>query len=333
MCLVRNGTSVKVIDCALDGRASAVAAGIINPITGHRFNLTDNFAESMQHASKMYQQLHKELGVSFYRAIDQQRVIKNSGQAHYFNERLKDDAYASYLTKYTEGTRFTATPFGVAAIHGTGVVNVAELLTCVRQHLKQHDALLEQEFDYAELRLEHALVHYQGLSAKRVIFCEGYRAIHNPWLAHLPFVLSKGEVLTVTDREAVPFKGLLNWGQWLVASQGGDTAKLGSNYQWVNLQQSNLLNGHTNQDVANKLLASASRQLNYTLEVTQHEAGIRPTTKHREPFIGPLATSSNLYCFNGFGSKGCLTIPGYCELFSEHLIQQSELPHKLTQWL
>jgi len=55
--------------------------------------------------------------------------------------------------------------------------------------------------------------------------------------------------------------------------------------------------------------------------MVQHQTGIRPTTINRKPLIGAHPGESNLYCFNGFGSKGCLSIPYFAKQFSQHFSQ------------
>ena len=139
----------------------------------------------------------------------------------------------------------------------------------------------------------------------------------------LPFVLSKGEILTVETNQTV--NTLLNWGNWLAPIAG--KTKLGSNYEWDNLSldQSN----QVKQDLLNSLYENTKLQA----KVVEHKTGIRPTTRHRKPFIGRLSELENAYCFNGFGSKGCLLIPYYADLFSNALLNHTELPKELTQWL
>ena len=78
-----------------------------------------------------------------------------------------------------------------------------------------------------------------------------------------------------------------------------------------------------------------SAQANLPLRFTQLEAqaGVRASTPDRVPFVAPVPNRPNAYCFNGFGSKGSLTIPTYAELLCDHCLQQKPLPHALTRWL
>ena len=55
--LIARGQRVLVIDNDYQGNASQVAAGIINPITGHRLNLTEGFVDYYACAMAFYDQL------------------------------------------------------------------------------------------------------------------------------------------------------------------------------------------------------------------------------------------------------------------------------------
>ena len=82
-----------------------------------------------------------------------------------------------------------------------------------------------------------------------------------------------------------------------------------------------------------KLLDSLELQTSIQASTTKHEVGVRPTTTDRNAFVGSISELKNAYCFNGFGSKGCLTIPAHAELFCEHVLNDRPLPEKLTKGL
>jgi len=163
-----------------------------------------------------------------------------------------------------------------------------------------------------------------GVSASKLIFCEGYQAQKNPWLNGLPFKLAKGEVLTVKAQNGPD--SMLSWGNWLVPNDDGNY-KLGSNYDW----------GDTSlvpsEAIKQKLFESLELQTDLQASLIDHEVGVRPTTTDRNAFVGEISSLDNAYCFNGFGSKGCLTIPAHAELLCEHLLNNKPLPEKLTKWL
>jgi glycine/D-amino acid oxidase-like deaminating enzyme len=59
--LIARGQRIMVIDNDHLGSASKVAAGIINPITGHRLNLTEGFVDYYHRATNFYTDIEIEL--------------------------------------------------------------------------------------------------------------------------------------------------------------------------------------------------------------------------------------------------------------------------------
>ena len=82
-----------------------------------------------------------------------------------------------------------------------------------------------------------------------------------------------------------------------------------------------------------KMLSSLEQLTGLNGDVIEHEVGIRLTTTDRKPFIGPVSKLENAYCFNGFGSKGCLLVPYYAELMADHLLLDKPLPEDLSKWV
>lgn len=319
--LIMQGKNVMVIDNDHKQSSSSVAAGIINPITGRRLSLADDFPTQFLIAKEFYQQLETELNVHLWTDVKQQRQISQQQQSSY-KKRQTDKTYRNYLNKETQSLFFDDSSI-VVNIQDSAIVDCKTLIKTIRVWLKEKQSLLCEKIDYAKIVIKDKSLSLARVNAKKLIFCEGYQAINNPWLKGLPFVLSKGEILTVETNQTV--NTLLNWGNWLAPIAG--KTKLGSNYEWDNLSLDQ--NNQVKQDLLNSLYENTKLQA----KVVAHETGIRPTTRHRKPFIGRLSELENAYCFNGFGSKGCLLIPYYADLFSNTLLNHTELPKELTQWL
>jgi glycine/D-amino acid oxidase-like deaminating enzyme len=323
--LIKRGQRVLVVDNNLHGSSSQVAAGLINPITGHRLNMNDGFVDYLDIAQNLYTALENELGTSFISPIEQRRLIKNPGQASYFEKRCEQQEYRAFLSK-ANTPEFKSSEFGTAAVHQTYVVDTKALLAAVKTWLIERDAYLSVQVDYSDLVSEHQSFSINDINAKQIIFCEGFQAINNPWLKDLPFKFAKGEILTLELETACPT--MLSWGSWLVPQEPNSTsAKLGANYAWEDTDLT------PSEAVKTKLIDSLEQTTTFKGRVVQHEVGVRPTTKLRKAFVGPLSNLNNAYCFNGFGSKGCLTIPKHVQLLCDHLLLQTELPNEVTQCL
>lgn len=322
-CLLEKNQRVLVLDNSHERSSTQVAAGTINPITGHRLNITERFHSYFPVAQAMYTRLEEVVNTKIFHPTEQIRLIKNSGQAEYLEQRLVQKDYRAMLKK-TDTQDYKSAAFGCVSVGSTAVVDTKTMLATMRDWLTHKGAYRREQFEYRECGLKQGCVQYKGIQARKIIFCEGYQAINNPWLNHLPFKLAKGEILTI-EQSSKPDK-MLSWGNWLVPATKL-SAKLGSNFEWDSLDLT------PTPKVAKKLIDSLTTHTNKIGTVVDHEVGIRPTTKQRKPFVGPLSNQANAFCFNGLGSKGCLIAPYFAERLCAHLLDQEPLPEEVTIWL
>ena len=328
--LITQGQRVMVFDNDHIGSSSTVAAGIINPITGPRLSCAENFVERYEVAKAYYAKLEYHIKQNVFDEIKQLRQIQNDEQAHFLNKRLNSSTqsnlnYKAFIkqSSNTQDSPFKQKDYPLINIRGTAIVDTKALLEATKVWLSSLYSYQKLAVHYENFNFDENSVHYQEFSASKVIFCEGYQAINNPWLRHLPFKLAKGEILTLSN--SAQLQTMLSWDKWLVPHHA--SLKLGSNFDWENLELA------PSKSVKQSLIESMTKHTNLNANVIKHEVGIRPSTRQREPFIGALPSLNNAYCFNGFGSKGCLLIPDYAELFCNHLLQNKPLPTKVTQWL
>ena len=304
--------------------ASRVAAGIVNPLSGHRLNLTTGFNQFLQSAKDCYTALERDLGARFWSDVAQLRLIRNPGQLQYLEKRKLEAAYSPFLGDQSKQHRyFPNSVHGVTEIFHTYQLDVSGLMHKMRSWLGDRDSITINKVDYQELDTSGVFFSVGHVNARKIIFCEGYQAIQNPWLRELPFKLSKGEVLTVIPD--IPVCQMLNWGHWLVPTNQG--YRLGASYDWNDVRLKPV------EKTRSQLLASMQQHTGIHASCEQHRVGIRPTTLNRMPFIGPLSNLANAYCFNGFGSKGCLTVPAYAKQLVEHLETAKPLPRELSHCL
>lgn len=315
--LMRQGKSLIVIGDSTAHSSSRVAAGLFNPITGQRLVLQKNAETIIPAARRLYHQLETYFGRCFFYEKQMYRVLRSSNEQAAYEKRVRDPAYRAYI-----GKRITYNNSPVMAFiqQQTGYVDTNGLLDCLKQHFMDHDSYLEQQFDYPALTFNAEGILWQGISARKVIFCEGSLAKNNPWLKWLPFQASKGEILTLNSHKFVP-KQIINAGKWLLPLQDG-RFKTGATY-------SQNLDDISPTDKGRDELLQGLAQLVKPLadaEVCEHKAGVRPNTLDKQPFIGTHPDHTQLLVFNGFGSKGTMLIPWYAQSFSDHLTQGLPLP-------
>lgn len=322
--LHNRGQRVVVIDGSHSPNASRVAAGIINPVTGHRLNITEGFNTYFSTANTTYKRFERTFNRSVFSSMNQLRLLKNEGQYTHYQQRCMESRYDNVFGQYNRrASAYSLSAYGTVEIKNTALIDTNNLLDASEQHLRKLDAYLSTNFNYSQLSTDGGVVSYQGLNANQIIFCEGHQARKNPWLANLPFKLAKGEIVDVELTD--PVVKFLNWGQWIIPGRNSGENRLGSTYDWNDLS--------LNSTQTNKLLKSLEMHIGAELIGHSTKVGIRPTTVHRVPFVGAISALERAYCFNGFGSKGCLLIPYYAEQLCAHILDQKPLPEKLTQWL
>ena len=171
---------------------------------------------------------------------------------------------------------------------------------------------VRDEFEFDSLQIKKDNIQYKSIIAKRIIFCEGYKAIKNPLFNYLPFKLTKGEVVTVKlpgfEKEKVANKGAF------VLPLGNDLYKIGATYEWQDLTELPTEKGLL--ELEDKL----KKLVDLPFERLKHEAGIRPTVEDRRPLIGLHPQHSPVVIFNGMGTKGVMLAP----FFANQLIRYLE---------
>ena len=329
--LIKGGQSVLVIDNQHQGSSSKVAAGIINPITGYRLITNILFSKQRECSLNLYRELEALLDQKLVSELNQFRLLKSEEQVSFWKKRQTHATYSSYAGDSLSALEpFLENEFGVAEIHKTLRIHTSELLHNLKNWLIDKNSYLAKKIDYHSVQVSQSKVSIDNLKSNRIIFCEGYQVTHNPWWKHLPFKLSKGEILKVELDK--PINEMLNWRQWLVPESENDKqALLGANYEWGDFEKEDAC--QVTDEAKDYLLMRLQTNTHLQAKVLEQYAGIRPTPTHRYPYIGSHRNASNVYCFNGFGSKGCLTIPYYSDLLTNHIINNTSLPEDVTRWL
>ncbi len=321
--LIKQGSCVHLVDNQQEN-ASQIAAGLINPITGMRLVKTTDLDTLLFYAEKTYQALSQFFRQDFYIRKSMQRIVRNNKELITYQQRIKDDHYLQYLDpKLKQAPSIINAPLGIIQQRQTGFLLTQKLLSCLKTYLQEKQSYQARQFEYQDLQFDNG-IFWQDIAAKKIIFCEGYQAIYNPWFKYLPFQLAKGEILTLVSKQNIP-QDILNYGHWFIPLNTHEF-RTGATFDNINLDTKPSLTGK-------KTLLNALIQTVPTLNsaiLTRQQANIRPTTLDKSPFIGQHPEHKNLYIFNGFGAKGSLQIPYYCHHLVQHLLNQHPVASKVN---
>ena len=320
--LMARGCRVVVVDNG-DNNASKVAAGIINPVTGMRLVKTEDVETLLPAALKLYAQLSTNFGQAFYIPKPLIRLFRDQDELSYCKKRQRLPDYAPYLGELSSVGTHTggfAAPFGFVLQHQTGHLLTLPLLSKIRQFCLDRDAYRTSEVAYEAIQASDSKVTYNDLSAQQVIFCEGHNACNNPWFSWLPFQPAKGEILTLAHQLELP-DAIINYGNWLLPSTD-NKVRVGATFDRERINTLPTAEGK-------QALLAVLKPYNPSLAqsaVCDHQAGVRPCTADRQPFIGKHPLKHRIAIFNGFGAKGSLQIPWYSQRFAELLLYNKPLP-------
>lgn len=318
--LLRRGQRVLVLDDGHRSAASTVAAGLLNPITGQRLVKGPEVDACLSEARRCYRELEQQLARPLLHSKPIWRLFQNEQEREAWHRRAADPAYADYLGEPLPVMDSPRAPWGGFVQRHTGYLDTQALLDGMREWLRTHQAFREECFTHARLEVSERGVGYAGLVARRLIFCEGWRALENPWFAQLPLTPSRGTILTL-HCEAPLTEVILNQGRWLMPRGGGEY-RLGASYDREQLQKP------PDQVEIDGLTAHLETWFQpppaYTLSAAQ--SGVRPNTRDKQPLLGLHPQYPALGVFNGFGSRGSLLIPWHAQRMAELLCEATPLP-------
>jgi glycine/D-amino acid oxidase-like deaminating enzyme len=321
--LLQRQQRVLVVDEQHRQSASMVAAGLVTPITGMRLVKTAHIETLLPHALQDYRQLGSGLRQRFYHPRPMLRLFAKAQEAERWRSRCSMSEYRPWLRQALapgQWQHFLENPLGGFFLAHAGYLDIPRLLHQLKRHLIENNAYRSGRICPDECRIEHDKARWQDVSARVLIFCEGHQARFNPWFRWLPFRVAKGEIITLNYAGRHPGY-IVNRGRWLLPTQQGQF-RFGANYE------------HAPRDIApsdserDKLLAAlpSLTPRAKAFQLVQHEAGIRPASADTQPFIGRHPRHPSLAIFNGFGSKGSLSIPYCASRFADHLLQEAPLP-------
>ncbi len=324
--LHKHGQRVLVVDRGSKESASAIAAGIINPVAGRRLVKYPQAEACLEHARSLYADLGHDLGQTFYREQPMTRLFDRPEQQETWAKRKGAKDYQTYLGSRFEREQYSPVPanqFGGFYQHGCGHLDTRGLLAALRKFFRSINCLTERDFSWHHVSTTQDGLKWNGYTIKHVISCEGFRSRNNPYFSWLPYQCSKGEILTLESDRHLPDSMVSN-GKW-VLPLGGNLLRAGATYQWQTLDS--LISTE-----AEATLRSAAIELLGTgthLTLHEHVAGVRAGTRDKHPFAGFHPAVTGIGIFGGFGSRGVLTIPYYADCFVQLVLDDNPLPGEI----
>lgn len=317
--LNRSNLTFKCIGVSHLSSCSRIAAGIWNPVVFKRMTESWLAYKLIPELKTFYTQAEMQLGIRCLYEMPIVRVLSNlEAQKTWKNKSA--NALAEWIqpvdVTQDENWRYTSA-FNIRAyVNQTGYLDVN---TFINASIKYFSACYQNAvFQYQQLNIYNNYIEYQGLKAKHIIFCEGYRVLENPYFNWIPLKPAKGEVIQLDCPALVFNNAILNSNGFLMPRPKGQYI-LGATYTW------DFENENPSEEGYRALEEKAKSMVRAPFNLTAHRGGIRPASIDRRPIIGPHPVYGRLWVCNGLGAKGVMLAPFVIKQLVDSLAQ----PHLL----
>lgn len=295
-----------------------VIGGLITPVTGKRFVKTWLADTLLPYAHTFYRNLERDLRGSFYKPQPMIRLFANPQQANDCAVKQADTSYKKYFNRtYIFKNDNIKSGNGYAVLDQGAVIDGVEMLNAFYNYFKTRDLLFNCSLSADDISISEKEITWADRKFRSVIFCDGWRAVENPFFKYLPFMPAKGELLIIHS-EKLKLNEIVNKGIF-IRPLGNQLFLVGSTYSWHDQTLS------TTSQASDELEGKLKSLLQCDYSVLDQLAGIRPTVKGRRPFIGRHPINKNVLIFNGLGTKGLLLAPYFSGHFCDHLIHNYPL--------
>ncbi len=318
--LQQRGLSVHIISSPDLPSSSAVAAGIVNPLTGRKLVKTWAADQLFPYLHRFYSAVARQLNTPFFTPLDIYRPYRDAAEQKLYQTIATDPELQPYFQPAIDESAYSAVvnnPFGGIQVTQAGWVDLPAFVAAVRDYFSDRQQFIAGDVCVNDLQLQPESVTYRGKTYRYVIFCEGPHGQGNSLFSALPYNVVKGEILTAEVAE-YPLKNIVNQGIF-VMPLSSTRIRIGATYSWHELDWKTTDTGRT------FLETKARALLRIPFTVVNQQAGIRPSTVDRRPFVGWHQIYPAVGIFGGMGTKGVSLAPYLAHDFADQLVLGKEI--------
>lgn len=322
--LLRRGKRVHVFDEPEMNRASVISAGICNPVTGKVMKPTYAADLLFPFLHRWYPEAERTLHTKFFFPLPMYRPFLSREEQVAWKNKVSDPELQRFVRQVHESPQAGESlndPYGGLELSQSGYLDVHAWVKSVRERLIQEGAYEQRHVDERELVVDQT-VSYQGLTATRVIFCQGVAANKSGWFGYLPIRPLKGETLGV--RMGLSSDRMISRGAYVVPGRHPGEFVVGSTYQHEPFPSGN------SEDGKRLLLERLARLVRVAVEPLHQDWGIRPTVSDRRPLLGAHPATDKVVIFNGLGTKGVSLAPYFASRLADWMDGAGTLPNEVN---
>ena len=213
--------------------SSLVAGGVYNPVILKRFTPVWNAKEQLEVALPFYESLEKKLKTQLDYKFSTRKVFKSIEEQNNWYLASDKPLLSDYMNPEIISEKIDAIQgdFGFGEVYQTGRIDTLSLINNYRAYLTDQNLIRYEKFEHSQINFSDNDIHYKEIVTNRIVFCEGFGIIQNPFFNYLPLNEAKGETLTI-HAPALNVDFLIK-STIFVLPMGNDLYKVGATFNWT----------------------------------------------------------------------------------------------------
>lgn len=322
--LIKHKKTFIIIDEFQPTSASQVALGIYNPIILKWFTKPWLVDDQINYFNIFYNEINNFLNINCFDDIGIYKLLKNvydqntwlsknttNGRNHYMSPKLHAIKNKSLVNNEIYGY-----------IKKAGRVNIKLLLQSFRQYLIKNNLIIEDRFQYHDLIVKKSSLIFRDITAKNIVFCQGYSKLENPYFKNLNYKPTKGEILHIYCKD-LNLDKIIHTGL-ILTPLGDDYYAIGATYDWGNI------NTNPTIEAKQKIINVLDNTINIPYKIIDHLSAVRPSTEDRRPLVGTSKIHPNIHILNGLGSRGVLLAPYFSRCLIRNVFFDEQIPKEVS---
>jgi len=295
--LLQLGQRVAIVDQGLHASATAIAAGLMEPLSGRKLAKAWEAETVFPYAIAYYEALEKRLGLSLIQHVPVSRYFSQEQAILWQTKQKHFEAFA-----WTDVPVSESAPYGGVCMAGA-VVKTTRLLAAMRSRFRRRGLLYVRHVSDPEQLLVKNNPY--GISGTHVVCTAGVGIAAMDCWRHLRLQYSSGEVLCLRHRCRPALTSVLHDRKLWRVPYSASQIRIGATYR---PHEAHLA---VNIDGAKSLQKYAAEILGQAIPVSRQHiyTGGRCLGIDGRFIVGAHPTVPNLWALTGLGSKGVMFAP------------------------
>lgn len=301
------GEKVLLIGHPNGDRCSSVAAGLMNPIVPKGVASTWKRDYIFSKIPSYYQSLQQLLKTEVLQQINIHQLMSNVSMRNEWQKACQKTENKAVVDQLEEDV------FEIKSVYR---LDVSLFLEATKRYFNELNAFVERDINHADIRCDKE-IQYAEYSSDKLLFCEGHELMNNPFFNYLPLSHSSGVIGEYSLDHTFSKEHIIRRKKWCIPTKN-ETYLVGSTF--VNNDFSVSPTAREQNEIEDDLS-------NWTRSFQRKKLkkGLRPIVGDRRPLLGRHHKYSNLFVYNGLGSKGCSLSALFCPMLTEYMINNGSL--------